>query len=193
MAPNSLAAQFEALSDHELAALYRAAKARASLMPWLDAEELVDEAFVRTADGINPLKPGVKLVAHLIKVMQNITHHALSGQAPTKLSLVTEKPSGPNLVTESTHRPATPDQASLLFVREVLPRLEQDLESSEVAALVLAAALDGMKGPEAKKELDITEREYRAAIRYIRRTKTAQAIQTANGGLCRSKKTPSSK
>lgn len=175
------------LSKHDLARLRTAARV------WIgglgldkvtaDADDLVQEAIFRTTSGQRTWKVGVDIVRHLHKVMHSIVdswrksaeRRALSGQGEVRESDIREAEAGPEDDDVVDYTPVSnapspePGTARALIGMQDIRAFEAHFAKDEVAGAVIHGMWAQMKGPEIKERWNLTEKQYRAAVRRIRR------------------------
>ncbi len=147
-----------------------------------DADDLVQEAIFRTTSGQRAWKVGVDFFKHLREVMRSIVdswrksaeRRALAGLQEVRESDFRQADAGPeddvvdyNPVTNAPS--PEPGTASALIGLQEFRAFEANFAKDEVAGAVIHGMWGQMKGPEIKKQWNLTEKQYRAAVRRIRR------------------------
>ena len=174
------------LSKHDFARLRTAARV------WIgglgldkvaaDADDLVQEAIFRTTSGQRTWQVGVDLFKHLREVMRSIVdswrksaeRRTLSGASEVRESDFRQADVGPedDVVdyTPVSNAPSPePGTARALIGMEDFRALEAHFAGDEVAGAVIDGMWAQMKGPDIKERWNLTEKQYRAAVRRIRR------------------------
>ncbi len=175
------------LSKHDLARL------RAAAYIWIrdlrldpvaaDPDDLVAEAIFRTTSGQRAWRVGVSFLKHLRGVMRSLAdswRKSADRRAASGLQEVRESEflapgaelSGDDeaMLTPVNNAPSpVPDPQRELLVMQKLRALETDFAEDEIASAVIHGTWTQMKGPEIRKHWQLTEKQYAAAVRRIRR------------------------
>jgi hypothetical protein len=164
----------------------RALKVR-RYVPGLGENDLLQDGVVSLLEGQRSWKPGqVDFVGVLIGAMRSIASN-LSQKGK-------DSDSRPILEFEPTVRTQEGEQLSILEVaadprqnpemsllkselqteEELLAEIERFFEDDTIASLILDGWKNDMKGPEIAASLEISKKEYDAAVRRIRRATTVR-------------------
>jgi len=174
------------LTKHDLARLRTSARIRIHGLG-LDAvargaDDLVQEAVLRTTSGQRTWKVGVDLMRHLREVMRSIAdswrksaeRRVLSGRREVRESDFRKPYAGPeddpaDFTPVSNAPSGEPGAVRALIGLQDFRAFEAHFAEDEVAGAVIHGMWSQMKGPEIKEHWDLTEKQYRAAVRRIRR------------------------
>lgn len=147
--------------------LGRAAKGR-------DWEELLREAVSATYEGSrNWNKESVDFSRHLIGVMRSMSSHWRDQFNPDEAFLESEvirvTPEGKtsNPVLEAASPAADPEQA--IMDKEEVERLERIVSKNPLAWLIMEGLRDGMTGPQIREALEVSQKDYETAMKWLRR------------------------
>lgn len=148
------------LSDTEVKRMVSSARIRLmgnSARPGhVEADDLFNDAVIRTMKLTRRWKRGVTPFTHLFKTMQSIGHQRFK-QAATFTPLS-------ETVGESPNR-----SLAILDAQTSVARLKEQLQGNEVALSVLESMMDDMRPRHAQVTLDISAEVYWAARKRIRR------------------------
>ena len=148
-----------------------------------DADDLVAEAILRTTSGQRAWKVGVNFKKHLLGVMRSLANswrqsaerRAASGRMEVRESDFMEPAASatggdPVDYTPVSNAPSLePDPERALQVRRGIRAFEDHFAGDEVVGAVIHGMWSQMKGPEICQNWNLTEKQYAAAIRRIRR------------------------
>ncbi len=166
-----------ALGRDDLARLMVVARFRARALGRFrrgkDHDDLLNEAVLRTLSGQRAWNPAVDLVRHLSEAMRSIvwewrtrSQRGDGAESPEAWSL-DPRGEGAGPLARVADGEANAERASLAAeeLRELEKRFSED---PEILAL-LAAWAEGHKGPEIQAAQGWSEKQYRAAVRRLRR------------------------
>ena len=143
-------------SDHlRLGAVARILRSR-------DQLDLVQEALAKTLEGKRRWRHGKTLCDHLIDVMRSMA----SNLAKKKDENLAELPNGGEVPAISSQDPS---QERAVLAKEKLDEICARLQDDRLALDVLQCWLGECRGPDTKRALGISEMQYRAAVKRIRR------------------------
>ncbi len=169
------------------------ARLRAAAIIWIrnlgldtvvaDADDLVAEAVFRTTSGQRVWKVGISLKKHLRGVMlslvnswrKSVERRAASGRLAKRESDFREPEVGasgsdPQDYTPVSNAPSpVPDPERILDVRRKLRAFEVQFADDATAGAVIHGMWTQMTGPEICKHWNLTEKQFAAAVRRIRR------------------------
>ncbi len=147
-----------------------------------DADDLVQEAIFRTTSGQRTWKVGVDLFKHLREVMRSIVdswrksaeRRALSGRREVRESDFRQasgdaEDDAVDFTPVSNAPSPEPGVARVHIGLQDFRAFEAHFADDEVAGAVIHGMWAQMKGPEIKQQWSLTEKQYRAAVRRIRR------------------------
>ncbi len=174
------------LSKHDLARLRTSARIRIHGLGLdavaRDADDLVQEAVMRTTSGQRTWKVGVDLMRHLREVMRSIAdswrksaeRRVLSGRREVRESQFRRAYAGPeddpvDFTPVSNAPSGEPGAVRELIGLQDFRAFEADFAGDAVAGAVIDGMWEQMKGPAIKERWNLTEKQYRAAVRRIRR------------------------
>jgi hypothetical protein len=144
-----------------------------------DWEELLREAIVATYEGTRRWnKESVDFSRHLIGVMRSISSHWRERFDPDEALLESEvtrvspegKESNPMLNVASPA--ADPEHA--LETKEEVERVERIASKSPLAWLIMDGLRGGMTGPEIRQALEVSQKDYETAYKWLRRNVRAK-------------------
>ncbi len=143
-----------------------------------DHEDLVAEAMTRTLSGDRGWKKGILLVEHLILVMSSIASSWRKGavrRADGGAAEIREadlRPEGYDGGIDSPLQdvPATdPGMERALAARADLEAIQRHFAADEIVSKMIAGWAEGSTGPQIRTYRRISDKEYRAAMRRLRR------------------------
>lgn len=186
--PDEVRLAIESLTEADMAKLYAFAEIllfKVRRHTWgVGAGDLLQEAMVSLLDeGRRNWRPErVSLVGFLIGAMQSIASNwkrkGAGGEKPPKLAsdLGSLDERGEEIPTAlDTTKDEQPNPEKALLAREqateeqLIAEIEELFKGDVVASLVLNGWKNGMKGPEITASLEISRKEFAAAVRRIRR------------------------
>lgn len=126
---------------------------RAAGSEWQD---LLQEAVLRTLDGTRKWPRDVPFRLFLMQTMRSIAHSWMKSGSSERSPL-------PENLSQGA------DFAQQVLIDSQLDEFRMQLGSDQDAIQVLNCLSKDMKGPEIMTQLGITEHQYRAAVRRIRR------------------------
>lgn len=139
-----------------------------------DWEDLVGEAIAATYEGRRRWSKGsVDFFQHLIGVIRSISSHWRDQFNPdeaffeSEVIRVTPQGKTVNPMVEVASRAADPEHAHA--GKEEVKRIAQIASNNPLAWLILDGLSDGMTGPEIREALDVSQREYETAMKWLRR------------------------
>ena len=139
-----------------------------------DWEDLVGEAIAATYEGRRRWSKGsVDFFQHLIGVIRSISSHWRDQFNPdeaffeSEVLRVTPQGKTANPMIEAASPAADPEHAHA--VKEEVKRIAQIASNNPLAWLILDGLSDGMTGPEIREALDVSQREYETAMKWLRR------------------------
>ena len=137
-------------------------------------EDLLSEAIAATYVGKRRWnKESVDFFHHLIGVMRSISSHwrdqFSSDEALLESEVVRVTPQGKtvNPMLEAASPAADPERVRA--VKEEVERIEQIASQNPLAWLIVDGLSDGMTGPEIREALEVSQREYESAMKWLRR------------------------
>lgn len=179
--PAEVSQAIEALSDADALRLMKAAGAHLKKVGHLklgrSPEDLLQEAVTRTLSGERSWKRGISFVFHLDQAMRSIcsswrksasrTGRDGGGELPAsaRLGLTDE---GDAVLEQALSHEADPERE--LLAEQEVERITNQFADDKIASEVLAGWKMGLEGPEIQELSGISEKEYRAAVRRIRRS-----------------------
>ncbi len=148
-----------------------------------DADDLVSEAVIRTTSGQRVWKVGVSLLKHLRGVMRSIAdswrksaeRRAASGRQEVRESSFLDPDAEllgdeeANLTPVDNAPSGEPDPEGAFLDHEDIRDVEAHFADDEVAGAVLHGMWAQRSGPEIREEWQLTEKQFAAAVRRIRR------------------------
>lgn len=139
-----------------------------------DWEDLVGEAIAATYEGRRRWSKGsVDFFQHLIGVIRSISSHWRDQFNPdeaffeSEVIRVTPQGKTANPMVEVASPAADPEHAHA--GKEEVKRIAQIASNNPLAWLILDGLSDGMTGPEIREALDVSQREYETAMKWLRR------------------------
>ena len=180
-------AAVERLGKHDFARL------RAAARIWIDdlglnsviadADDLVADAIFRTTSGQRTWRSDVSFMKHLRGVMKSLAdsarksaeRRAASGRQEVRESefLAPDAESSGDeeaMLTPVNNAPSgEPDTERAVLGSEAIRAFEDHFAGDEVASAVIHGMWAQRKGPEIREEWGLTEKQYAAAVRRIRR------------------------
>lgn len=146
---------------------FRAGSLRVLGLGW-SADDLLQEALVRTFEGRRNWKRGITLVKHLIQTMRSISSHLpdeLKGERPIAIDAQATQGQtvGATLVLDRS------GPEDVLGASETLSAIAERFAADDDVGLLIEALADGMKGPEVREAFGWSEREYETVMRRLRR------------------------
>lgn len=153
-----------ALSDADIARLYKLSRLRAYALHDIDDKELLHMAIERALSGRRPWPPGVPLIAFLAEVMRSIADDYLKREQRH----VDDEP----IIDDRAHlnpgqQNSTPE--GLHYAKYALEAVDKHFEDDEEAWLVVNAWAEGYTGKELETHTGLTDKQYEAAAKRIRR------------------------
>lgn len=136
----------------------------------IDADDLLQEAFMRTVEGKRRWKNGVPFVKHLIETMRSIANHVpeeLKGCTTTSDSTETSWKKDDTFGAALVSR--IPDAERIVAAQNELTRICNLFKDDEKVGLLIEGLSTDMTGPEIQKDLGISQREYETAMTKLRR------------------------
>ncbi len=148
-----------------------------------DPDDLVSEAIFRTTSGQRTWKAGISLMKHLRGVMRSVAdswRKSADRRAAAGLQEVRESEflapdaelsdDDEAMLTPVNNAPSpVPDPQRGLIVMQRFRALETDFAEDKIASAVIHGMWSQMKGPDIRKQWQLTEKQYAAAVRRIRR------------------------
>ncbi len=148
-----------------------------------DADDLVSEAIFRTTSGQRAWRVGIDFMKHLREVMRSVassSRKSAERRAVAGLQEVRESqflaPDAERMgddeamLTPVNNAPSPePGQDKALIGIQRFRAFEADFAGDQVASAVIHGMWAQMKGPEIRKQWHLTEKQYAAAVRRIRR------------------------
>ena len=169
------------------------ARLRAAALVWVralrlnavvaDPDDLVADAIFRTTSGQRTWSAGVDFMKHLREVMKSLAdswrksaeRRAASGRQEVRESEFLAPGAELSGDDEATLTPVNnapsgePGPDRVLLGMEGIRAVEADFAEDEIASAVIHGMWSQMKGPEIREHWDLTEKQYAAAVRRIRR------------------------
>ena len=176
--PAEVVAAIEALKPTELLRLrsYARFRMRALRQAVLgrNEEDLMSEAITATLAGTRRWnKEAVDMVGHLCGIMRSLSSHwAAHAAASDEVAWLGPPGSEPGAATTGAGRDsstAQPDAERELVARQEVARIRAHFRQDHSVTEVLNAFEIGMKGPEIKSALGLSQREYETVLKRLRR------------------------
>ena len=158
----------------------------------LDPMDLVVEALEKARGGVRQWKAGkVDLVGLLAGIIKSVTSHRAAQakrQPPprTGVEITGAGESEPiSVLEQAPAADASPEEQVLAREEEdrrraVVEQLEAEFAEDETVQLIMEGWKDGMKGPEIREWLGLSQKEYETATRRLRR-KARSAVAPKGG------------
>ncbi|MCB1058132.1 MAG: hypothetical protein KDD11_21745 [Acidobacteria bacterium] len=173
--PDEVTEAIASLTSEELLALRLKARYYAKGLGRLrrgrDEQDLIQEAMLRTLDGDRKWQPAkVTFVQHLYGAIKSI---AYAWRTKSERGDAAEVPDSDHArsseLTVETFGSSSGNPVTALEVREDLNRIHEYFREDRDVVEILAGWEEGMGGPEIQELAEISENEYRAAVRRLRR------------------------
>lgn len=159
--------RLEQFARWRMRGLGRAAQSR-------DWEDLLREAIAATYEGNRRWNKGsVDFSRHLIGVMRSISSHWRDQFNPdeafleSEVILVTPEGKTSNPMLEAASPASDPERA--LEAKEEVERIERIASKNPLAWLILDGLRGGMTGPEIREALEVSQKDYETAMKWLRR------------------------
>ena len=171
----------EALSDADALRLMKAAGAHLKKVGHLkfgrSPGDLLQEAITRTLSGERSWKKGISFVFHLDEAMRSICSSWRKSATRAERYGASELPASARLglmdENDTVLEQAPSHEADLedeLGAKQEVERITNQFADDKIASEVLAGWKMELDGPEIQELSGISEKEYRAAVRRIRRS-----------------------
>lgn len=138
---------------------------------WEQPEELLNEALVRTLEGERQWRSSdVTIVKHLDRTMESISSHIAEKRSKDHLRLVKEPVEDLDLVDEGSSGQAPSRAAEISEAGDEARFIEGLFEGDDEALQLLHYRRDGYSASETRAELGMSDKQYEAGWKRIRRT-----------------------
>lgn len=150
-------------------------------------EDLLQEAIRSTLSGAELNAPGdrrwkkvtVNFVRHLIEAMRSISSHWREqfdpNEAFSESEVIRVSPSGKVSNPVRDVPSSIPDSYRDIEAKVAIEYIERLVAGHSLASLIIDGLREGMTGPEIQGTLEISQKEYETAMKWLRRTVRADA------------------
>jgi hypothetical protein len=165
-------AAIRALSDADGVRLRKVASFRARGLAGLglgvSADDLLQEAIMRTLAGGRRWRKSVTFVKHLIKTLGSLANHLRDElKGGTVVPATAEDPEG--RLDGVALKSRMPDGERVAAANEQLATISKMFDKDDEVGLVLEGLAAGMTGPEIQVDLNINETQYETIMTRLRR------------------------
>lgn len=173
--PEEVWAEVERLTPSDLLRLRKAAAFRVRLLrPFTRGrsdEDLLQEAIARTLSGQRSWQRAIAFAEHLKAVMRSISHSWLKTalREAEWPDVLRECEEGEVLSVVESSPSGNPGAERILSACEAVEEIRSLFEDDRVVLDIIDGLSAEMKGPEIREILDLSEEDFRAAIRRLRR------------------------
>ena len=141
----------------------------------LDPADVVTDALEKTLRGIRRWNKGaVDLAGHLMGVIRSDVSHwgeKVGRRGPTLRAADLHPPDGSAGAEPLDQVPGdAPDAERIAIAKDQVEKIRSMFAEDTVVSLIIDGLIEGMKGPEIQVSLDISQKQYEAAMKRMRRT-----------------------
>jgi RNA polymerase sigma-70 factor (ECF subfamily) len=174
--PGDVARALRYLSDADLLRLKALARLWSRKLPaGQDWADMLNEAIARALDGSRHWPPGVALVAFLAGIMRSICYDQMRRTQRERDLLV--GCDDPDDLGTGVEAQSSPDPERIVGAAQALAQIDRLFAGDIAAQKIIAGLADGLSAREIRARYGLSECEYDAARKRMRRTVLSAGLQ----------------